>query len=298
VRTAKVSTGYKPRPLQAEIHRKLKRFSVLVCHRRFGKTVLCINELIDLALRNKQPRPRYAYLAPYYRQAKAATWDYLKAYTLPIPGTEKNEAELRVDLPNGARIQLFGADNYDALRGIYLDGVVLDEYAQMPSKAWSEVIRPALTDRQGWAVFIGTPKGRNAFYELYAEAKKNPDWYAALYRASETGVLPQSELEIAHQQMSPEEYEQEFECSFQAAILGSYYGTLMAQADAMGRVSRVPYEPRERVLTFTNLRVLASTITPGCCKRGRTFTARTSSRMTLAITNWRRGRAWRTRSGV
>jgi phage terminase large subunit len=127
--------------------------------------------------------------------------------------------------------------------------VVLDEYAQMPSKAWTEVIRPALTDRQGWAVFIGTPKGRNAFYELYAEAKKNSDWYAALYRASETCVLPQAELDMARQQMSPEEYEQEFLCSFQAAILGSYYGTLLAQAETDGRITRVPHEPHERVQT-------------------------------------------------
>lgn len=258
-RTERISTGYQPRPLQAEIHRSLKRFSVLVCHRRFGKTVLCINELIDRALRNRLDRPRYAYLAPYYRQAKAVAWDYLKAYTAPIPGVEKNEAELRVDLPNEARIQLFGADNYDALRGIYLDGVVLDEYAQMPPKAWSEVIRPALSDREGFAVFIGTPKGRNAFCDLFEAARRDPAWFAMLYRASETGVLPKDELQANRLAMSPEEYAQEFECSFQAAIVGSYYGQLLSTADEEGRTGHVPWHSATPVVTAWDLGIGDST---------------------------------------
>lgn len=221
--------------------------------------MLCINELIDRAIRNKLPRPRYAYMAPYYRQAKAVTWDYLKAYTLPIPGTKHHETELRVDLPNGARIQLFGADNYDALRGIYLDGVVLDEYAQMPPKAWTEVIRPALADREGWAVFIGTPKGRNSFWDLYDQACKSDGWFAALYRASETKIMPQAELDAAKKDMTPEEYEQEFECSFTAAILGSYYGALMAQLEGMGQIMRVPPEPGMQVHTAWDLGIGDST---------------------------------------
>jgi hypothetical protein len=268
-RRIEVSTGYTPRPLQLEIHRSLKRFSVLVCHRRFGKTVLCVNELIDRALRSKKPRPRYAYLAPFYRQAKAVAWDYLRAYTQAIPGTAKNEAELRVDLPNGARIQLFGADNYDALRGIYLDGVVLDEYAQMPPKAWSEVIRPALADREGWAIFIGTPKGRNAFCELYEEAKRDESWFGALYRASETNIIAASELAKARAQMTEEEYEQEFECSFQAALVGAYYGGLMQQADREGRVCGVAWEPKARVDTAWDLGIGDSTAIWFCQQVGR-----------------------------
>jgi phage terminase large subunit len=259
VRQVHVSTGYTPRPLQAQLHRQLKRFNVLVCHRRFGKTVFTLNEKIDRALTCKLPMPRYAYVAPLYRQAKTVAWDYLKHYTSPIPGTTRNEAELRVDLPNGARIQLFGADNYDSLRGAYWDGVTLDEYAQMPPKAWTEVIRPALADRNGWATFIGTPKGRNAFCELYEGATlgfkteagrvMDPEWFGCMHRASETSLIPASELAAARRQMDPGEYEQEFECSFQAAIIGAYYGQIMATLEQGKKITSVPWDPALPVLT-------------------------------------------------
>lgn len=255
----KISTGYRPRPLQAEIHRRLARFNVLVCHRRFGKTVLCINELIDKALSCSLDRPRYAYVAPLYRQAKQAAWDYLKAYTSPLPGIKINETELRVDLPNGARIQLFGADNPDALRGIYLDGVVLDEYGQMTPRVWTEVLRPALADRQGWAVFIGTPRGRNAFHTVFEHAQSQPRWHAALYKASETGILPADELQAARDDMAEEEYEQEFECSFQAAIAGAYYGKLMSEAMEEGRIGAAPWDPVLPVHTGWDLGIGDST---------------------------------------
>ncbi len=250
---------YKPRDLQLEIHNNLKRFNVLVCHRRFGKTVLCINEQIKRAAMCRKDRPRFAYIAPLFRQAKQVAWDYLKHYSQPLPGTVANEAELRVDLPNGARVQLFGADNPDALRGIYLDGVVLDEYGQMRPQLWTEVIRPALTDREGYAIFIGTPKGRNAFHDLYQSALANPAWFAALYRASETRVLPGYELEAARQDMSEDEYAQEFECSFEAAIVGTYYGKLINQADADGRIGNVPWDPAVLVHTAWDLGIGDST---------------------------------------
>ena len=166
-RVIRVSTGYQPRPLQAKLHREVKRFNVLVAHRRFGKTVWAVNELIDQCLRCPKPDPRYAYIAPFFNQAKDIAWEYLKRYTAPIPGATPNESELRVDLPGGRRIRLYGADNADRMRGIYLDGVVLDEPAQMEPRVWSEIIRPALADREGWAVFIGTPMGRNAFHDRY-----------------------------------------------------------------------------------------------------------------------------------
>ena len=250
---------YKPRDLQLEIHNNLKRFNVLVCHRRFGKTVLCINELFKRAAMCRKDRPRFAYIAPLFRQAKQVAWDYLKHYSQPLPGTVANEAELRVDLPNGARVQLFGADNPDALRGIYLDGVVLDEYGQMRPQLWTEVIRPALTDREGYAIFIGTPKGRNAFHDLYQSALANPAWFAALYRASETRVLPGYELEAAQQDMSEDEYAQEFECSFEAAIVGAYYGKLINQADIDGRIGNVPWDPAVLVHTAWDLGIGDST---------------------------------------
>ncbi len=246
-------TGYQPRPLQAELHAAFRRFNVLVCHRRFGKTVLCVNELIDQALRSRLERPRYAYVAPFYKQAKAVAWDYLKHYTQPIPKVARHETELRVDLPNGARIQLYGADNYDALRGIYLDGAVMDEYAQMPPKAWSEVIRPAIADRAGFAIFIGTPRGRNAFAELYETARDDSAWLARLYRASETGILGREELELARRQMSEEEFAQEFECSFDAAVAGAYYGKVLAEAERQGRICAVPWAPELPVTTAWDL---------------------------------------------
>jgi len=257
-----IRTGYWPRPLQAEIHRKLKRFNVLVCHRRFGKTVMCIADLVDQCLRCEKERPRFAYIAPLYRQAKQAAWDYLKAYTESIPDAVAYESELRVDMPNGGRLQLFGADTPDALRGIYLDGVVLDEYAQMSPRMWAEVVRPALADREGMAIFIGTPRGRNAFCELYEDAesgKAGPDWFGALFKASETMILPQAELEAAERDMGDDEYAQEFECSFEAAIKGAYYGALMSKATAEGRIGVVPYETGLPVETWWDLGIGDST---------------------------------------
>src|SRR3990167_1404649 len=254
-----VEIPYAPRVLQRRIHDSLKRFNVLVCHRRFGKTVLCINQLIKDAILCERERPRFAYIAPLYRQAKQAAWDYLKHYTRPIPGVQAFESELRVDLPGERRVQLFGADNPDAIRGIYLDGVVLDEYAQIPPKLWPEVIRPALTDRQGWATFIGTPKGRNSFCELYENAKADPTWYAAMFKASETGIIPAEELAAALKVMGEDQYEQEFECSFQAALLGAYYGKILTQLEKNGQIGKVPWEPTIQVYVSWDLGIGDST---------------------------------------
>jgi len=231
----------------------MRRFSVVVCHRRFGKTVLCVNHLIRAAAHCEAPRPRFAYLAPTYRQAKAVAWDYLKHFTRPIHGTQRHEGELRIDLPNGARIALLGADNPDALRGLYLDGVVFDEYGQMAPRIFGEVVRPALADREGWAIFIGTPQGRNGFHEIYEAARLDPDWFTALHPASKTGLIAEAELAAARRIMTPEEYAQEFECSFEAAAAGSYYGRLIEEAAVAGRIGPVPHDPRLPVHTSWDL---------------------------------------------
>ncbi|MGZ6253743.1 MAG: terminase large subunit domain-containing protein, partial [Candidatus Binataceae bacterium] len=243
---------YQPRRHQLEIHDALKRFSVLVCHRRFGKTVLAINQLIQSASRSEKEMPRFAYLAPLRNQAKAVAWDLLLHYSAPIRA-EVNISELRVELVNGARVSLFGADNPDALRGLHLDGAVLDEYAQMAPRTWTEVIRPALADRKGWAIFIGTPKGRNGFFTLYEAAKNDPEWYAAVFKASATGVVEPDELARLKAAMPEEEYAQEFECSFAAANAGAYYGREMTAAEAEGRIARVPWEPTLPVTTAWDL---------------------------------------------
>jgi hypothetical protein len=252
-------TLYKPRPQQALLHESVKRFKVLVAHRRFGKTVFCVNELIARAARNELSRPRYAYVAPLLTQAKDVAWEYVKHYAGQIPDASVHETELRVDLPGGGRIRLYGADNPDRLRGLYLDGVVLDEYAQMQPRIWPEVIRPALADRGGWAVFIGTPMGRNAFHALYHRALGDPAWHAAMFRASQTGIIASSELEAARLDMSEEQYAQEFECSFDAAVVGSYYGRLITAAEGERRVGTVPWEPAAPVVTGWDLGIGDST---------------------------------------
>lgn len=248
-----IEIPYKPRPLQLQLHKSLKRFNVVVCHRRFGKTVFAINEIVKKASLCNQPRPRYAYLAPLLKQAKQVAWDYLKHFTAPIPGASWNEAELRCDFAE-RRIQLLGADNPDALRGIYLDGVILDEYAQMSRRVYDEIIRPSLADRRGWAVFMGTPRGKNHFHEIFQFAQDNPaDWHSVVYRASETKVIPMEELDLARGSMSKEAYAQEFECSWESALVGTFYGDYLAQAQADGRITVVPYDPGMPVHTFWDL---------------------------------------------
>jgi hypothetical protein len=217
-------------------------------------------DLVDAALRCKLEDPRFAYVAPYYAQAKDVAWGYLKRFTAPIPGAESNEAELRVDFPNGGRVRLYGADNYDRMRGIYLDGVVLDEPADMHPAAWPEVIRPRLSDRKGWAAFIGTPKGRNDFFSIREEAKRNPaEWYYLELKADETGILSEEELADARKQLTPEQYAQEYLCSFDAAIIGSYFGKELADAERDGRICEVPYDPALPVNTAWDLGIGDST---------------------------------------
>ena len=220
---------YKPRALQKTLHKEIDkfRFSVCVLHRRAGKTVMCINHMLKAALTNTKLNPRYVFLSPYRLQGKATAWDYIKQFAGKIPGTKFNESELRCDLPNGARITILGAENDQAIRGISLDGCVFDETQSIKPTIFPEVIRPALADRKGWCVFIGTPKGRNSFYQLYQRALQNKEWYACTHKASETKILDDEELQAAKDVMSKDLYEQEFECSFQAAITGSYYGTII-----------------------------------------------------------------------
>jgi phage terminase large subunit-like protein len=186
---------YKPRSLQAHFHEQMKRWNLFVCHRRFGKTVMVINQLVKDALSSTKTEPRFAYIAPFYSQAKQIAWDYLKHYSRPIPGVAFNEAELRADYPNGGRVRLYGADNPNNLRGIYLDGVGVDEYGQIKPNLFAEVIRPTLADRGGYAIITGTPNGPNEFFDLYEKIKHNPDWYVRVHKASETGIVPQEELD-------------------------------------------------------------------------------------------------------
>ena len=236
-----IELDYKPRDVFEDFHHREQRWSVVVAHRRCGKTVACINDLIFKALVEGKEDGRYAYVAPYYSQAKNIAWDYLQRFAQPVL-SKANQSELWVELINGARIRLFGADNPDALRGLYLDGIVLDEYADMRPRIWGEIIRPLLADRLGWAVFIGTPKGHNGFWDVYSKALTSSEWYVKTLRASQTNLLPSSELADAAKMMSQDQYLQEFECDFESAILGAFYGKEMRALTDSGRITNVEYD--------------------------------------------------------
>lgn len=248
-----IDTGYRPRPQFIPLHKRRQRWGIVVAHVRAGKTVACINDLVDAALRCAKPNPRFAYVAPYFSQAKDIAWSYLKHYTASIPGIQVNESELRVDMPGGRRIRLYGSDNYQRLSGIYLDGVVLDEYGDMDPRAWKEVIRARLSDRSGWALFIGTPKGVNHFADIWEAAQSDPEWFHLSLRASETGILPEQELASARQSMTEEDYQAQYECSFSASVVGSYWGREMQVAESEGRITHVAHQPEIGVETWWDL---------------------------------------------
>jgi hypothetical protein len=238
---------YEPRGQFIDFHNRTNRWAILVCHRRAGKTVACVAELVLSALFTSKQDARFAYIAPLYNQAKDVAWLYVKNLTQDIPGIKYNEAELRADFPNGARVRLYGADNPDRLRGLYVDGIILDEYADMKPSMWGEVVRPALSDRKGWAVFIGTPKGHNAFYDLWQRTESLVEWFRLLLKASDSGLVDEAELAAAKCEMTDDQYEQEFECSFQAAIQGAYYGKELNIALDDGRITKVEYDPEVNV---------------------------------------------------
>ena len=261
-KVVKISTGYVPRPGQRKLHKELKRFNVLVCHRRFGKTVFAVNETIHKALQCKQRNPQYAYIAPTYKQAKMIVWEYLLSYTEKLPNRTVNKSDLSVTIQRAddkIAFFLLGADNPDALRGIYLDGAVLDEYAQMDPIVWSEIIRPTLADRSGWATFIGTPKGKNHFYDRYRKGQINPGWFTVKVKASESGVLSTKELLDMKLDMSAQEYAQELECDFTAALQGAYFGRELKRAREDNRVGAYPWNPAYPVDTAWDLGMHDST---------------------------------------
>lgn len=236
-----VTIPYKPREWSKGFHDSEKRWKVLICHRRAGKTVASINHLIRDAIRT--PKSQYAYIAPTYKMAKRIAWEYIKEFARPIPGMQFNESELRADFPNGSRVYLLGAESPDSLRGLALWGVIFDEASQQPSNIFSEIIRPALADHEGYAIWIGTPKGKNQLFELYDKNKHDEaNWYTLLLKASESAILKPSELDDAKRTMAKEEYEQEFECSFVSYIKGAFYQEYLAEARKQNRISHVPYQ--------------------------------------------------------
>lgn len=244
-----IKTDYTPRVIFDPFHDRLQRWALIVAHRRAGKTVAVINDLIRDALECPHENPRCAYIAPTYSQAKDVVWEYLKRYALVVPGAVANESELRVDFPGGGRVRLYGSDNYDRMRGIYLDSVVSDEYGDQDPRAWTEVIRPALSDRKGKATFIGTPKGDNHFKDLLDMALEDPEWYVSILKASQTGILDEQELASARRMMTAEQYAAEYECSFEGSVVGSYYGEKLQQLTDKGSVGDFGWLPDHAVHT-------------------------------------------------
>lgn len=238
-----VDLEFRPRPWQATCFKSLLRFSVLIVHRRGGKTLLAILLLLSRALSATLPHSRYSYIAPEKGQAKRVAWEYLKRFATKVPGTRVSEVELWVEFANGARIQIDGADDPDRLRGIYLDGAVLDELADMRPQTWGEVVRPALTDRCGWALFIGTPKGLNLLSELFYSAAGKPDWFSARYTIQDTQAIAAEEVESARRDMSRNQFAQEFMCDFAAGNDDAFMDAQTIDRSAATDAFALPSDP-------------------------------------------------------
>ncbi|HHC19304.1 MAG TPA: hypothetical protein ENK81_02740 [Euryarchaeota archaeon] len=222
-----IEIPYKPHEKQMLLHDDSHRFRVVVCGRRFGKTVFAINELIQKAFEKKG---HYWYLSPTYKQSKLIAWEMIKYYAKEIV-TKTNESELSLELLNGSQIKLLGSDNYDALRGVGLNGVVFDEFADIKPNVWQAVVRPMLIDSKGWAIFMGTPKGKNHFYEMFIRddlfndvgyrdqwgepVEADSDFKAYRFKTSDNPYIPPEEVEAARKSMNEEYFRQEFEASFE-----------------------------------------------------------------------------------
>lgn len=259
---------YVPRPQFMPFHRRSQRFACMVFHRRAGKTVASINEAVARAIYTKKEDARYAYIAPFRNQAKDLAWTYLRRFTDGI-SSKVSESELSVTLShNKARIRIYGADNPESFRGIYLDGVVIDEYGDMSPIIWGTILLPTLMDRKGWAVFIGTFKGRNHFWKTYERScgrllgeqdgdpeyfKKN--WFSYLLKASNSSIYTKEEFLSIRRETDEDEYEQEYECNPDAAVKGTYYAKHIAELQLRGQIysSAADYDPNLPVGIFSDL---------------------------------------------
>ena len=258
-----IQIPYTPRPLQAVLHKELDkhRFSVLVMHRRFGKTLMVLAHLLRDAVQCEKKAPRFHYITATRVMAKQVAWDYVKMLAEGIPSVKFNETELTCTLPNGARLQLLGADDGgERLRGIYSDGLVLDEVSLLSENLFTQVIRPMLSDRAygnkpSYAIMIGTPAGHNLFYDYWQKAGDEDDWFRAMYKADETNIIAEEELEAARASMTEDAFRQEFLCSFEAATPGAIFAKDLAEIEERGQITHVPYDPAVRVDVFFDLGV-------------------------------------------
>lgn len=219
-----------------------KRFVVMALHRRAGKTEIALKKLLDSAVKARVELPLFFYVAPFLKQAKIIAWSRLKQMVGPLMSSgmvDVNESELYVRFThNDATIRIFGADNPDAMRGVRLDGAVIDEVAQIKPEVWDEIIQPALSDRKGWAWFIGTPKGINLFSSLYFGASTRPDWAAARYTVHDTDALDPEEVRRLEATMADTAWAREYLCDFSAA--GDDQLVSLTDAEAAARRQYAP----------------------------------------------------------
>lgn len=203
-------------PCQLEVFNDNHRFKVVAAGRRFGKSRLAAWTLIIQAL--KATEKDCFYIAPTYQQARDIMWGMLKELAHEVIASAHENTSV-LTLVNGRKIYLKGADRPDTLRGVGLSYVVIDEYADIKPNVWEQIIRPALADVQGGAMFIGTPKGRNHFYEIYklGESNRDEEWAAFHYTSYDNPLIPKKEIEAAKGSMSSFAFRQEFMSSFEAA---------------------------------------------------------------------------------
>ncbi len=241
---ARIVLKYIPRKQFVAFHGRKQRFSCLVAHRRAGKTVAAVNELVVRALHTKKNNARYGYIAPYRKQAKDIAWVYLKEATEGF-AVSVRESDLRVELPNGSWISIYGADNIDALRGLYFMGIVIDEFGDCRAGLWAEVIMPTLIDYGGWAVVMGTPKGKNTFFKFHELSKIDENWFSLTIKASESGIIPKYELELMRSVMTDAQFQQEMECSFSAPVVGTFYAEIIQDLERNGQIAAgaAKYDP-------------------------------------------------------
>jgi hypothetical protein len=256
-----VEYSYAPRSAFVPFHNRYQRWAVMVTHRRAGKTVALGNDLIMGMMECPRPRPQFAFIGPTYTQTKRNVWEYLKEYSKPFWDRPPSESDLTITLKNKAKLFVAGSDNPDQLRGMYLDGAVMDEYSLQRPNVFTEVVRPALSDRNGWGVFAGTPKGKNHFYELKNIAHANPhEYYFLELKASQSGIILADELESLRAQMSREEYEQEYECSFESALVGAIWAEEMALLDQEQRARPLEWDPATPVSVVYDLGFTDATV--------------------------------------
>ena len=243
-----VTMPYEPRKWQQEAEEHLRRFTVLVMHRRAGKTVFDIVQSVKTVLNCKLPNPRGAYIGPTFDRVKKTAWQYYKDFLKPLADVGKvtfNESELTISFDWGPKIYLMSYEK--GVRGLYFDHVVVDEYQEADHNIWAKEIRPTLSDRNGSAIITGTPAGRNQLYDLYEYAKEsgNEEWGDFYRTADDTydECIPRSELESLKSEGNDEAFQQEYMCSWDAAVRGAYYGRNLQKLRAEGRIQKVPYDP-------------------------------------------------------